>query len=341
MLKLAIVILNWNGKKFLEKFLPSVITNSPSYAKVYVADNGSVDGSGELVTQQFPQVQFLDLGKNLGYTGGYNLALEHIDAQYYVLLNSDIQVEPGWVEPVIDLMDQHPDIAACQPKILSWHNQDEFEYAGASGGFIDKYGFPFCRGRIFEYLEKDTGQYNELLDVFWATGACMFLRRIDFEKAGRLDADFFAHMEEIDLCWRLKRMGKRIVCQPSSVVYHVGGGTLPKNSPMKTFLNFRNNILLLSKNLPANTFYIILLKRIVLDFVASVKFLFSGHIKDCFAVLRAHIYVLMLMRKKRNEGKELPYIPVEGVYRRSIVREYFIAGRKKYSQLDQARFGRM
>lgn len=341
MLKLAIVILNWNGKKFLEKFLPSVINNSPSFAEVYVADNGSVDGSVELVLKRFPQVQFLDLGSNLGYTGGYNLALEKIDAQYYVLLNSDIQVEPGWVEPIIDLMDHDPEIAACQPKILSWYKPDEFEYAGASGGFIDKYGFPFCRGRIFESLEKDAGQYDDLMDVFWATGACMFIRGSDFENAGRLDRDFFAHMEEIDLCWRLKRMGKRIVCQPSSVVYHVGGGTLPKNSPRKTFLNFRNNILLLSKNLPANIFYMILLKRIVLDFIASFKFLLSGHIMDCFAVLRAHMHVLILMRKKRNQGKELPYVPVEGVYKSSIVKDYFMAGRNKYSQLDQARFGRM
>ncbi len=341
MLKLAIVILNWNGKALLEKFLPSVIEHCPSYARIYIADNGSKDGSAEFLSEHYPELDFLDLKKNHGYTGGYNRSLNLIQAEYYVLLNSDIEVTPRWTDPVIDLMDSNPDIAACQPKILSWHERSMFEYAGASGGFIDKYGYPFCRGRIFENLEEDTGQYNSTEDVFWATGACMFVRGSDFNLAGKLDNDFFAHMEEIDLCWRLKRMGKRVVCQPLSEVYHVGGGTLPKNNPRKTYLNFRNNLLLLAKNLPARQFYLVLLQRLVLDQIAAAKFLLSGQHRDFWAVYRAAFSVFRNLRKKRKEGKSLPYAPVSGVYGNSIVIDYFLMGKKRFSLLEANRFRKL
>ncbi len=338
MLKLAIVILNWNGKQLLERFLPSVIKHCPGYAKIFVADNGSVDGSAGFLKEHYPGITFLDLKKNHGYTGGYNRSLQLIQAEYYVLLNSDIEVTSGWIDPIVEIMDSDPEIAACQPKILSWHQRSFFEYAGASGGFIDKYGYPFCRGRIFEHLEEDKGQYDSYLEVFWATGACMFVRGSDFFKAGELDNDFFAHMEEIDLCWRLKRMGKRVICLPLSTVYHVGGGTLPKNNPRKTYLNFRNNLLLLAKNLPARHFYFVLLKRLVMDQVAAAKFLLSGQHHDFLAVYKATFSVLRNLRKKRKEGKALPYIPVSGVYGKSIVKEYFMMGKKKFSQLNPARF---
>ncbi len=341
MLKLAIVILNWNGKSLLEKFLPSVIEHCPSYAKVFVADNGSVDDSHAFLKQHYSEVDFLPLGNNYGYTGGYNRSLQLIKAEYYVLLNSDIEVAPGWIEPVIEIMDKQTTIAACQPKILSWHQPAEFEYAGAAGGFIDQYGYPFCRGRIFDSLEKDEGQYDVFTNVFWATGACMFVRGSDFFSAGKLDNDFFAHMEEIDLCWRMKRMGKEVVCLPASKVYHVGGGTLPKNNPRKTYLNFRNNLLLLAKNLPAQSFYSILLVRLVLDQTAALKFLFSGQYKDFLAVYKALFSVLHSLRKKRREGKGLPYVPVSGVYKKSIVKEYFLTGRKFFSQLDDGHFGKL
>ncbi|MFW5725903.1 MAG: glycosyltransferase family 2 protein [Bacteroidota bacterium] len=338
MLKLAIVILNWNGKAFLEKFLPSVVQHCPGYAKVFVADNGSSDGSMEFLEHSYPGIGIIDLKRNFGYTGGYNRSIRQIDAEYYVLLNSDIEVTEGWIDPVIELMESAPGIAACQPKIRSYHQPGYFEYAGASGGFIDRYGYPFCRGRIFESLEQDHGQYDTVTDVFWATGACMFVRAKDFVKAGMLDDEFFAHMEEIDLCWRLKRMGKRIVCVPDSIVYHVGGGTLPKNNPRKTYLNFRNNLFLLARNLPAGNFYPVLIKRLVLDQIAAAKFLLSGNAADCIAVYKALLSVLVNLRRKRRQGKQLPYKPVGEIYQSSIVKEYFLKGRKKFTQLKKDRF---
>lgn len=338
MIKVAIVILNWNGKTFLERFLPAVMEYSPGYAQVFVADNGSSDGSLEFVAQNFPGVNIIDLGKNHGYTGGYNLSLKQIDAQYYVLLNSDIQVTSRWVEPIVELMDAHTNIAACQPKILAYNQPDHFEYAGASGGFMDYLGYPFCRGRIFQHVEKDQGQYDDTIDVFWATGACMFVRAEDFWKAGSLDTTFFAHMEEIDLCWRLKRMGKRILCCPESRVYHVGGGTLPKNNSRKTYLNFRNNLFLLAKNLPARTFYPVVFKRLIMDQMAAAKFLFSGQIRDFLAVYKAGFSVLKSFRKKRKEGKWLPYLNVIPVYKKSIVIEHYVRGKNKFTELTPQAF---
>ncbi len=338
MIKLAIVILNWNGKEYLTRFLPSVLKNSPVYARVIVADNGSKDGSISMLENHFPEVWVIDLGKNYGYTGGYNRALEQIDAEFFVLLNSDMEVSPGWINPLMELMDGDDSVAACQPKIMSWHQRDEFEYAGASGGFIDYLGYPFCRGRIFEHLEKDTGQYEDVMEVFWATGACLFVRAKDFRDAGALDEEFFAHMEEIDLAWRFKRMGKKVYCCPKSIVYHVGGGTLPKNNPRKTYLNFRNNMFLLARNLPARTFYPVFLQRLLLDNLAATRFLLNGQYKDFVAVEKAIFSVVARLRAKRKQGKALPYRKVYPVYKKSIVRAYFLGGLKQFSSLKSKYF---
>jgi GT2 family glycosyltransferase len=340
-LKLAVVILNWNGKTFLEKFLPGVIKHNPYYAKVFVADNGSTDQSVEFLSQTFPEVELIVLGKNYGYTGGYNRALRQIRAEYFILLNSDIEVSKGWIEPVIHAMDANRDIAACQPRILSYYKPEYFEYAGAAGGFIDYLGYPFCRGRVFSHLEQDTGQYNDATEIFWATGACMFIRAADFYEAGELDDGFFAHMEEIDLCWRLKRTGKKIMYIPESKVYHVGGGTLPKNNPRKTYLNFRNNLLLLAKNLPASVFYPLLFKRVILDIIAAIQFLLKGHVRDSRAVYKAGFSVIKNLRKARNQGKFLPYRKVSPVYRRSIVKRFFILRVKRFSDLNPAHFSEL
>jgi GT2 family glycosyltransferase len=341
MLKVAIVILNWNGKQFLEKFLPSVIKHCPGYAHIVVADNGSTDDSGQYMATEYPDIKYIALGENYGYTGGYNRALAQIEAQYCILLNSDIDVAENWIEPLVEFMDSNEDVAACQPKILAHDQREKFEYAGASGGYIDRLGYPFCRGRVFDYLEYDQGQYNDITDVFWATGACMFVRATDFRAAGGLDDDFFAHMEEIDLCWRFKRMNKRVVCCPESVIYHVGGGTLPKNNPRKTFLNFRNNLVLLAKNLPAHKFYIILFQRLFLDLTAAIKFLLNGQKQDSYAVIKAFFSVLKIFRRKRHDGRHIPYRTVSEIYKNSIVADYFLLKKKRFSQLDPARFGNM
>lgn len=340
-IKLAVVILNWNGKDFLSRFLPSVLEYCPEYATVFVADNGSHDNSLPFLENNFPEIERLKLGQNYGYTGGYNRALKQINAEYFILLNSDIEASPGWIPPIIEYMDNNPDIAACQPKILSWHNRNQFEYAGACGGFIDHYGYPFCRGRVFHFLEDDNGQYDDTLDIFWATGACMVVRATDFFAAGALDDDFFAHMEEIDLCWRLKRMGKRIVCLPQSKVFHVGGGTLPANSPRKTYLNFRNNLLLLAKNLQTQRFYTVMIIRFLLDQLAALKFLLSGQPRDFFAVARAWFSLMRMLRRKRREGKKFPWAKVSGVYRQSLVKEFFLYGKKMFNHLHHSSFGKM
>ena len=247
--KTAVVILNWNGVEMLTRFLPQVIDYSRDDAVVYVADNASTDNSLEVLRKHFPEVHLVVLDKNWGFAEGYNRALEQIEAEYYVLLNSDVEVSHHWLTPMIEFMDNHPDVAACQPKLLSEKSRDSFEYAGASGGFIDCYGYPFCRGRMFDTVETDNGQYDYATEILWATGACMVVRASDFKEAGGFDARFFAHSEEIDLCWRMSLMGKKIYCIPDSFVYHIGGATLPKNNPMKTYLNFRNNLTMLYKNL--------------------------------------------------------------------------------------------
>ena len=338
-MKVAVVILNYNGRKFLEEFLPNVIANcDPALAEVVVADNASTDDSVAFMREHFPEIRLIENGSNGGFTTGYNLALRQVEAQYYVLLNSDIEVAPHWIEPVIALMDADPQIAACQPKILSYYNKDQFEYAGACGGFIDKYGYPFCRGRLFQNLENDEHQYDEPMEVFWATGACMFVRADLYHQIGGLDDSFFAHMEEIDLCWRLKNAGYKVYCCPQSWVYHIGGGTLPKNSPRKTYLNFRNNLSLLVKNLPKRRVKRTILYRIFLDWVAADKFLFEGCFKDFWMVFKAHWDFYRRLRSLRAKRRENTHQLVSCIYKRNIVFDSILRGKKKYSELKETDF---
>ena len=284
--KIAVVILNWNGCEMLRSFLPSVVRYSKTEgAKIYVADNGSTDASVDMLRQEFPDVHLIILKENLGFAEGYNLALQQVSAEYVMLLNSDVEVTEHWLVPLVSYMDAHPEVAACQPKIRSWRQKELFEYAGAAGGFIDRYGYPFCRGRIMSAVEKDNGQYDTVVPVFWATGAALFIRRKDYLDAGGLDGRFFAHMEEIDLCWRLRARGRMLVCVPQSTVYHVGGATLKKENPHKTFLNFRNNLVMLYKNLPQEELGPVMRVRAVLDYVAALSFLLKGFpiCGQCFA----------------------------------------------------------
>ncbi len=275
--KVAIVILNWNGKHFLERFLQLLISRTPEeYAQIIVADNGSADGSVEYLHNHFPDLRLIVLPENSGYTGGYNRALGQIEAQYYVLLNSDVEVLEGWLPPLVRAMDSHQEIGVCMPKILSWTKPSHFEYAGASGGFIDRYGFPFCRGRILSHIEEDKGQYDNPVPVFWASGTCMMVRSELYHRLGGLDNAFFAHMEEIDFCWRVKNAGFKVMCIPASVVYHYGGGTLAMGSPKKTFYNFRNNLIMLYKNLPKNRLLPVFSLRLIYDIVAALRFLLDS-----------------------------------------------------------------
>ena len=288
MKKISVVILNWNGVGMLQKFLPGVIKYSQGEGvEVCVADNGSTDESVVWLQTYCPDVRLIVLGKNYGFADGYNMALQQVEAEYVVLLNSDVEVTPHWLDPLMEYMDAHPEVAACQPKIRSERNKALFEYAGASGGYLDKYGYPFCRGRIFDVVEEDKGQYDTVQPIFWATGAALFIRLKDYQKAGGLDGRFFAHMEEIDLCWRLRSRGRGIVCIPQSTVYHVGAATLKKENPRKTFLNFRNNLLMLYKNLPKKELKRVMFIREVLDGVAALVFLLKGEKEAARAVLQA------------------------------------------------------
>ena len=336
--KVAVVILNYNGRDFLRKFLPNVISRTGKDAEVWVADNNSLDGSTEILKEEFPDVKLVENKYNAGFAGGYNMALGKIKADYYVLLNSDIEVTENWINPVIELMESDASIAACQPKIISYQERDEFEYAGASGGFLDRYGYPFCRGRIFQSLEKDNGQYDDPIEVFWATGACMFVRAELYHRFGGLDYDFFAHMEEIDFCWRLKNEGYRIMVCPTSTVYHVGGGTLPKKSARKTYLNFRNNLSLLYKNLPREQLLPAFILRFILDGVAALKFFLEGGFEDLVAVLKAHLFFYRNFGKLRGKRKKLKQTKVSCVYNRNIVFDHYILGKKRYSELDSKKF---
>ncbi|MEE4176415.1 MAG: glycosyltransferase family 2 protein [Bacteroides sp.] len=333
----AVVILNWNGKSFLEKFLPSVIQYTPDWARVVIADNASTDDSIDFLAKHFPDLQLIQLAENLGYAGGYNAALARVEADYFVLLNSDIEVPPQWVEPVIDYLEAHPWVAAAQPKILSWYEKQSFEYAGAAGGFIDVMAYPFCRGRIFHHLEKDQGQYAEALEVFWATGACLFVRAEAFQQAGGFDAAFFAHMEEIDLCWRLQNLGYKVMSIPASRVFHLGGGTLPKSSPLKTFLNFRNSLWLLTKNMPARWYYPLLPVRLGLDVMAALSFLLGGKWADAWAVCRAHFAFFGNFRRIRSHAAHLPQKLPSGIYKGSIAFTHFIRGKKTFHEINRDR----
>lgn len=333
----AVVILNWNGEKFLKKFLPSVTQHSKC-AEIIVADNQSTDHSISFLKEHYPDIRLIINDDNGGYAKGYNDALKQIDTDYYVLLNSDIEVSENWIEPIIDLMEADPQIAACQPKLRAFHDKQAFEYAGASGGFIDKWGYPFCRGRIFNALENDKGQYEDAQEIFWASGAAMFVRAKQFWEVGGLDEDFFAHMEEIDLCWRLKNLDYKIMVEPKSEVFHVGGGTLPKNSPRKTYLNFRNNFFLLYKNLPRKNFYKVFLFRLIWDGVAGLKFLLEGHWKDTFAVIKAHLHFYGALSKNRKKRRAIQQHDVSCIYQRNIVIQHFLFRKSEFKQLNENDF---
>lgn len=336
-MKVAIVILNWNGEAMLRRFLPSVIRYSCGEAEIWVADNASDDASVQLLREHFPSVRLIQLDKNYGFAEGYNRALAQIEAEYYVLLNSDVEVTHHWLTPLVEYMDAYPDVAACQPKLLSEANRDYFEYAGASGGFIDRYGYPFCRGRIFNTVEEDNGQYDYIIDILWATGACMLIRSADYREAHGLDGRFFAHNEEIDLCWRLRQRGRRIVCIPESEVYHVGGGTLPKSNPTKTFLNFRNNLTMLYKNLPDGELKDVMRVRRVLDYVAALKMLVADRSwVDFKAVVKARRAFYRWRHNfdddRREIGRTRTASPSERVDY-SILWQYYVKGRKTFSRL--------
>ena len=331
-IKTAVVILNWNGEGFLKQFLPGVIKHSQD-ATVFVADNASTDNSIDYLESLGNAVKIIQLDKNYGFTGGYNKALKQIDAEYFVLLNSDVEVRACWIQPIIDLMDGNKSIGICQPKIKAFHQPSHFEYAGASGGFIDWMGYPFCRGRLFNHLEEDKGQYNNNLEVFWATGACMFIRADLYHQLGGLDENFFAHMEEIDLCWRAQLLGQKVMVVPSAEVYHVGGGTLPKNNPRKTFYNFRNNLMMMYKNLPASKLFSVIPIRLILDGVAGIKFMLQGDLKDTIAVIKAHFaFYGCLIKGKLKRSQNCANSP-KTIYPNSILWAYFIKGIRNYNEL--------
>lgn len=337
-MKIAVVILNWNGRKFLEEFLPSVVACNAADAEIIVADNASGDDSIAFLKQHYPQIRIVVNTENGGFAKGYNDALKQVQAEYYVLLNSDVEVTPGWIEGVIQLMDSDRNIAACQPKIKAFDNKKQFEYAGAAGGFIDKFGYPFCRGRILENLEEDNGQYDDVREIFWATGACMFVRAEYYHKVNGFDEDFFAHMEEIDLCWRLKNLGYKIFYCPAATVYHVGGGTLNKTSPRKTYLNFRNNLILICKNHPPQYFISKLITRMLLDGVAGFKFLVSGQFSHFSAVLKAHgsFYSTFgkTMQKRNVLKKAIKSYTTTAVYIHCIVADFYLRGKKTFKEID-------
>jgi GT2 family glycosyltransferase len=335
--QVAIVILNYNGIAFLEQFLPSVLMHSGGFP-VYVADNHSTDDSVKLLQQKFTTVQLIHLPQNFGYAGGYNAALKQIEAKYYLLLNSDVEVSPNWLSPLLKLMEANPQIAACQPKIRSFKNRHLFEYAGAAGGYIDYLGYPFCRGRIFDTDEEDQHQYDDAREIFWATGACMLVRADVFHRLDGFDPRFFAHMEEIDWCWRAKNAGYQIWYCSESTVYHVGGGTLHKSNPRKTFLNYRNSLAMLYKNLPAGHVFLNILIRLVLDGVSGLRLLASGRWRDTLAILQAHFTFyswLPYLRKQRNALAELRNnrITHTQIYPHSIIWQYFVKGRKQFREL--------
>ncbi len=332
-MKIAVVILNWNGKSLLEQFLPSVVNYSKE-ATVYVADNASTDDSVIYTRATFPEVKIIQNKVNGGYAKGYNDALSKIEADVYCLLNSDVEVTKNWLIPIIKSFESSSHVAAIQPKILDYKKKTHFEYAGAAGGYLDRLGYPYCRGRIFDTIEEDTGQYNDTASIFWASGACLFIRKQIFEEVGKLDEDFFAHQEEIDLCWRIQNHGYKIIYSGSSVVYHLGGATLDTMNPKKTYLNFRNNLFLLIKNVPGSAVWLIIFIRMVLDGLAAIKFLCDGKTSHFVSILKAHISfyrnlnVFLKKRKKLSKaGKYYSFF--------SVVWQYFILKRKFFNQLNK------
>lgn len=337
--KVATAILNWNGKHWLEKFLPSVSATDYTNHQIVVIDNGSTDDSIEFLQEHYPQVMIVVNQGNYGFAGGYNEGLKEVDADYYAILNSDVEVTPNWLNPLVDILEENLKIAACQPKLLAYNQKTYFEYAGACGGFIDWYGFPFCRGRIFESNEEDKGQYDTARPVFWATGAALFIRANKFHEQKGFDADFFAHMEEIDLCWRLQNAGNEIWVEPKSVVYHVGGGTLGKENPRKTYLNFRNNLYMMSKNLPLGDALIRIFLRMIIDGQAAVKELLSGNAGFFMAILKAHFHFYLHSPKTFAKRAHIPvkrkFKSLQGIYLRSIVLWYYARRKKLFSDLPE------
>lgn len=342
-MRTTLVILNWNGLPWLQQFLPVVLQHSPQ-ARVAVADNGSTDGSVEWLESTYPSVKRIVLPSNLGFAGGYNAALAGLESEFYLLLNSDVEVTPGWIAALERYLDKDPGMAACQPKVLSQREPGRFEHAGAAGGFIDRNGYPFCRGRIFERTEEDHGQYDDECEIFWATGACLMIRSKAFHAAQGFDADLFAHMEEIDLCWRLRRMGWRIGYTSAAHVYHVGGGSLGYGSPRKTYLNFRNSLIVLTKNLHTGSLFMRLLRRLVLDGFAAAKFLGEGHGSHAWQVARAHWHYFSRLSHVLQQRRALQALEhdadLTGMYHRSIAYDRFIVGWTRFDQLDEKAFHR-
>ena len=334
--KIAIVILNWNGADMMRRFLPSVVSNSPE-ADIVVVDNGSTDDSLPYLEAEMPEVRIVTLDKNYGFAEGYHRGLRQVEAEYYLLLNSDVEVHEGWLQPMLAYMDAHPEVAACQPKLLCQWAPEMFEYAGASGGFVDALGYPYCRGRLFGTVEKDLGQYDDIVPVLWATGAALMIRSRDYWEVGGLDGRFFAHQEEIDLCWRLRSRGRGIVCVPQSVAYHLGGGTLPQGNPRKDYLNFRNNLLLLYKNLPDNRLHTVMRWRLWLDMLASVRFLLGRQWGSFRAVWRGRRDFRRMRPEFERDRAEnlrktvLSPVPEQSAF--SLLWQYYVKGKKTWKQL--------
>ena len=331
----AIVILNWNGKHYLQQFLPSVLATQYANYKVVVADNGSTDDSIAFLKTEYATIEIIRLGQNFGFTKGYNEALKEVVADYYMLLNSDVEITPGWLTPMVALLEKDNDNAACQPKMLGYKNKNVFEYAGAAGGWLDAYGYPFARGRVFDICEEDKEQYDETAEIFWASGAALLIRSTVFHKMQGFDEYFFAHQEEIDLCWRMQLSGYKIFCCPQSVVYHVGGGTLPRGNSRKTFLNFRNNQIMLAKNLPWSEKWWKIPFRMMLDQVSALKGLFSGDGGYFLVIISAHFAFLnwLFFKKSRKVVNRKKLVQLKGLYRGNIAWQHFVKKKKSFAEI--------
>ncbi len=333
-MKIAVVILNWNGKDLLNKFLPCVIKYSASDTDIYIADNGSTDNSIAFIKENFNTVKIIDNKNNFGFAQGYNIALEHVKADVFALVNSDIEVTKNWLEPIIKTFKSEKNTAIIQPKILDYKDKNKFEYAGAAGGFIDNFGYPFCRGRIFNTIEKDNEQYNNEAEIFWASGACLFIRSKIFKELNGFDNDFFAHQEEIDLCWRAKNLGYTVKYNGNSTVFHVGGATLNQGSTFKTYLNFRNNLLMLIKNLPKNKVFIIVFLRLFLDGISGIKFLVELKPLHTFAIIKAHFSMYSQLFKTLNKRNNTKYKIKAYYHTTNIITQYFIQKKRSFDKLS-------